>query len=321
MITFKNPSTDPYFNLAAEQYLLDLSLGEEIFMLWRNSPAVIIGKNQNAAAEINSEYVRKNNIAVTRRLTGGGAVFHDLGNVNFTFISPKTGEIDFSSFTKPVIKALCDLGLDASLSGRNDIVVSGMKISGNAQCRYNNQTMHHGTLLFSADLSRVAASLTPRADKLFAKGIKSVASRVANISDMLDSRMDVTAFSDYLTEAVGNAPAPLPECYIDGIKKLADEKYSSWDWVYGKSRDFSITRRKRFDFGEVTVSLTADRGIITDISFGGDFFGVCEISGLENTLIGVKLDYSEITAILSDMKIRDYIAGSTPEEIAALISG
>ena len=186
--------TDPYFNLASEQYLLDTE-NDEVFMLWRNEKAVIIGRNQNAYAEINKPFVDEHGIKVVRRLTGGGAVFHDLGNVNFTYIVPRSDcpTLDFERFSRPVINALRGLGVEAELSGRNDITVDGRKISGNAQCVYNNKVMHHGTLLFSADMSQMAGALNVDEEKIKSKGIKSVRARVCNLSEYLPD-MDVTEF-------------------------------------------------------------------------------------------------------------------------------
>lgn len=182
-----NDSHDQYFNLAAEEYLLENS-DDDISMLWRNDRTVVVGKNQNTWAEVSTPFVRENSIGVVRRMTGGGAVFHDLGNVNFTFICAYGGGgIDFSRFASPIIRYLGTLGIDASLGGRNDILADGRKISGNAQCVYrrsdgSERLMHHGTLLYSADLSEMSGALNVNREKLVTKGIESVKSRVANIS-------------------------------------------------------------------------------------------------------------------------------------------
>ena len=198
--------TEPAFNLASEEYMLNTSQ-DDICMLWRNSPAVIIGRYQNAYAEINLPFVRENHISVIRRLTGGGAVFHDLGNLNFTFISDgKRSALDFARFTEPIVQALQNLGLQASLSGRNDLTLDGLKFSGNAQCVYTvkgdgaprYKTMHHGTLLFHADLSRLTGALCADPEKIQSKGITSVRSRVTNLAQHMKTPMSIECVQIYL---------------------------------------------------------------------------------------------------------------------------
>ncbi|MBR4256441.1 MAG: lipoate--protein ligase family protein, partial [Clostridia bacterium] len=211
MKIYKNEITDPYFNLASEQYLLDTE-EDDVFMLWRNRPSVIIGRNQNAYAEINRGFVTDNDIAVVRRLTGGGAVFHDLGNINFTFITKKGGAdaLDFARFCQPVIDALRALGVPAELSGRNDMTADGRKFSGNAQCVYNGRVMHHGTLLFDADMNSMAGALNVDPEKMKSKGVKSVRARVCNLREFLPDT-DVVSLKTYLENSMGENAAPFSE--------------------------------------------------------------------------------------------------------------
>ena len=206
MLCIVDSTTDPYWNLAAEEYLLT-SLSEPVFRLWRNAPSVIVGRYQNAAAEINSEYVRTRGIPVVRRLTGGGAVFHDLGNVNYTFIDRKVEGEDtaamFRRFTAPVISALRSLGVEASLEGRNDLVISGRKFSGNAVCVHGGRVLQHGTLLFSASVADLSGALNTRPEKFIGKSVQSNRSRVTNISEHLPARhrsMSVEEFITYLQD-------------------------------------------------------------------------------------------------------------------------
>ncbi|MBQ3101259.1 MAG: lipoate--protein ligase [Clostridia bacterium] len=314
-----NGSLDPYFNLAAEQYLLEREDSTPVFMLWRNSPAVIIGKNQNAYAELNEAFIRKNKIKTVRRLTGGGAVFHDEGNVNYTFISPKEGAkaLDFARFCAPIIDALCDLGAKAELSGRNDIEIGGRKVSGNAQTVYGNKILHHGTLLWSADLSRLAGALKVDPEKIASKGIKSVRSRVANIRDIIGSDMDTSEFINYL---FSRAEAPFREftdAEISAINRLRDSRYSTWEWNWGTSKDFSAHRKARFGYGKVEISFDSYGGVITGISFGGDFFGREDILRLEEKLVGTKLEFNALKSVLCD--VNAYIAGADAADIASLI--
>ena len=314
-----NTSLDPYFNMAAEQYLLERKDASPVFMLWRNSPAVIIGKNQNAYAELNESFIRENGIRTVRRLTGGGAVFHDEGNVNYTFVSPKQGTaaLDFARFCAPIIRALCDLGANALLSGRNDIEIDGRKVSGNAQTVYGDKILHHGTLLWSADLSRLAGALKVDPEKIAAKGIKSVRSRVANIRDLIGSEMSTTDFIDYLFSRADVPARAFTDDEISAINALCDSRYSTWEWDWGSSKDFSAKKRARFAYGKVEISLDSYGGIISAVSIGGDFFGRKDVSLLEAALVGQKLEFDSLCAALSD--VNDFISGASPAEIASLI--
>ncbi len=314
-----NSSLDPYFNLAAEQFLLDRDDTRPVFMLWRNSRAVIIGRNQNAYAEINEPFVRENGIGVVRRLTGGGAVFHDEGNVNYTFISPKEGAsaLDFARFCSPIIDALCALGATAALSGRNDIEINGCKVSGNAQCVRGDKILHHGTLLWSADLGKLAGALNVDPEKIASKGIKSVRSRVANIRDILNSEMDALAFTDYLFSRIGSSPRSFTEDEKAAITALRDSRYSTWEWNWGESKSFSAVRKKRFPYGTVEIAFDSSRGVLENVRINGDFFGVKDICELEKKLVGTRFEFVSLTDALAC--VGDYISGANPGETASLI--
>lgn len=325
MVIYKNNSTDAYFNLALEQYLLDSKEGN-IFMLWRNDRAVIIGKNQNAYAELDVDYVEKNNIKVVRRLTGGGAVFHDIGNINFSFIVSETEKavLDFARFTKPVIEALKSLGIEnVCLSGRNDIMIGDRKISGNAQSSYNGKTLHHGTLLYSADLSMLSGALRVDPEKIKSKGIKSVRNRVGNIKDFLKTDMSVTEFMDYLEDYVAKETdseiVNLTDEDIALTQKLADEKYSTWDWNFGKSKELLVQKKKRFDFGSVAVDLTVEGGIINAVKISGDFFGVKDVSEIENILTNTKFETESLRRKINDELIGECVSGMTAEDFISLL--
>ncbi len=329
MKLYINTHTDPYFNLASEEYLLTHA-DDDIIMLWRNEPSVIIGKNQNAFAEINFDFTNENNIKVVRRLTGGGAVFHDLGNVNFTFISPsggrlasgiREGGLDFAHFTAPIINALRSLGIDASLSGRNDIVVSTedgeRKVSGNAQCVVDGVTLHHGTLLFSAELSRLQGALNVDPAKLKSKGIASVRSRVANIRDLLDngtSMADAAAFVTFLSEWLSHEFACTAEEFTgqmeNDIARLVKSKYSTDAWNLHRFGSFEKKRHKRCDFGTVEVLFSVKDGIIAELAISGDFFGVRDVSELADLLRGVEYSRAAIEEKLQKIQICDYINGA-----------
>lgn len=325
MVIYKNNSTDAYFNLALEQYLLD-SREDNIFMLWRNDKAVIIGKNQNAYAELDVDYVEKNNIKVVRRLTGGGAVFHDIGNINFSFIVPETERavLDFARFTKPIIEALKSLGIEnVCLSGRNDIMIGGRKVSGNAQSSYNGKTLHHGCLLYSADLSMLTGALRVDPEKIKSKGIKSVRNRVGNIKDFLKTDMSVNDFMNYLENYVASETDSkvinLTEEDIKKTQKLADEKYSTWDWNFGKSKEFSVQKKKRYDFGSVAVDLTVEGGIIRGIKITGDFFGVRDVGEIENILTNTKFETEALKSRINDSFINECISGMNACDFVSLL--
>lgn len=330
MLFICDGTTDPYFNLAAEEYVLEK--GErEAFLLWRNEPSVIIGKNQNAYAQLHLPFVQANHIQVARRLTGGGAVFHDLGNINFTFITdaPEHDQIDFARFTAPIVANLRRLGVAAILNGRNDLLAAGRKISGNAQCVYHagdgrRRLLHHGTLLFSADLSRLSGALQVNREKMESKGIESVVSRVANIRELpgYSGPDTVEAFLQNLADSAAVDYGAAREYTLEesaAIRQLAEKKYNTWDWIFGQSGEYRVSREKRFDFGSVSVSLDAYKGVIRRIAFSGDYFGAEDTVRLEARLMGVPLEPKALTAALAGCE--KYIYKSTSEQLAALILG
>lgn len=238
--------TDPYFNLAAEEFILKNST-EDVFMLWRNSPAVIIGKHQNAFAEVNHSFIKERNIAVIRRITGGGAVYHDHGNVNFSFVSHGEPEhlVDFHKFTRPVIQALQELGTEVTSGNRNSLYINGYKISGNAEHVYKNKVLHHGTLLFSSELDVLDNAIKPPATDISDKAVKSIRSKVANIAGLIDNQISVEDFAVYMftrmQSLMPNANVkPFTESELAGIEELRKSKYIHWHWNYGYSPRFSF---------------------------------------------------------------------------------
>ncbi|MDI3529823.1 MAG: lipoate---protein ligase [Thermoanaerobacter sp.] len=311
MLYIYNKNTNPYFNLAAEEYILK-KFQEECFMLWRNEPSIIIGKNQNTLAEINLDYVRQHKIPVVRRLSGGGAVFHDLGNLNFTFIVNEdvSSFSDFKRFTQPIIDVLRKLSVNAEFSGRNDITIDGKKISGNAQYYYKNRILHHGTLLFSSSITDLSAALKVRPVKFEDKGVKSVSKRVTNISEHLKEPITIEQFIDLIMNHIreqtgGREMYEFTQEDIKKIEKLVKEKYSTWEWNFGTSPDYSFKNEKKFTGGTVEVNLNVEKGIIKDIKIYGDFFGKYDVSEVENLLKGVKHSEEEIRKVLSNIGMND----------------
>lgn len=328
MLLIINDSSDAYYNLAAEEYLID-HFNEDVVMLWRNDNTVVIGKNQNTMEEINKEYVEENSISVVRRLTGGGAVFHDMGNVNYTVIQPYREGLfsNYAYFTEAVRDFLQSLGVRAELSGRNDLMIDGKKFSGNAQCVRNGRMMHHGTLMFSSDVKDISGALTPNAKKFESKGVKSVRSRVTNIASHLPAGfagMDTAEFLQrlyafYQQRFPDAVPYELMPADRAAIRKLADEKYATWEWNYGASPAFAVSASKKYDFGLVDVRLNVVRGHIKGIRIFGDYFGIRSISELETLLAGTEYRREAIADSLSGVALGDYISGMTAEKLAELI--
>ncbi|AEF16952.1 lipoyltransferase and lipoate-protein ligase [Thermoanaerobacterium xylanolyticum LX-11] len=321
MIYIYNKSTDPYFNLAAEEYVLK-QFNDECFMLWRNRPSIIIGKNQNALAEINLDYVKEHNIPVVRRLSGGGAVFHDLGNVNFTFIvnDDLNGFSDFRRFTQPIIDVLRKLSLNAEFSGRNDITIDGKKISGNAQYYYKNRILHHGTLLVSSNMADLSAALKVRPIKFEDKGVKSVSKRVTNINEHLEKPIDIEEFINLIMDDIrlttgGSGLYEFTDENIRNIEKLRDEKYNTWEWNFGMSPDYNLKNEKKFSGGTVEVDLNVSDGIIRDIKIYGDFFGKKDVKDIEEILKGVKHSENDVKNALSSIDIGEYFSNITLENL------
>lgn len=319
-----NSSQDPYYNLALEEYLLlrraDL---HPLFLLWQNRPTVVVGRNQNTLAEINHQYIQEHDIAVVRRLSGGGAVYHDLGNLNFTFILEQSlGQgFDFARYTRPVIKTLRSLGVEAEDNGRNDITIGGKKFSGNAQCRYHNSLLHHGTLLFNSRLEDMVEALTPDIDKLQSKGIASVRSRVTNISEHLPAGMSLEDFQRELIHQVfdeyGNREVyELSEQERHEAEELRRQRYISWEWNYGRSPACNLSRAAFFPWGQMEVQMDIQQGIIQLCRIYGDFFAERDIMQLCTMVEGSyyrkedvqeKLHDIDLSAFIPDLTLQDFL--------------
>jgi lipoate-protein ligase A len=322
-----NQNNDPYVNMAMEEFvLMQLSHQEDCFMLWQNRPAIILGRHQNAWEEINRDYVQKQDIAVVRRLTGGGAVYHDLRNLNFTFVVADRGHgFDFHRFARPVIAALAELGVKAEMSGRNDILIDGRKFSGNAEYRHNGRLLHHGTLLFSSDLTVLSEALLVKPQKIASKGIKSVRSRVTNISEYVDGAVSLEDFRQALLRAAAlEFGSSLRDYALTGadqaaIEQFYNQRYSTWQWNYGQTPEFNLRRDARYSFGEVDVRLNVRHGLIAGCNIYGDFFSNADLFELEQRLQGLELTRESLLAALDDGVVQECIPGLDAESFVALV--
>lgn len=321
--------TNPHLNLALEEYALrNFDYDNDYLLFYINEPSIIIGRNQNTLEEINHEYVEEHGIHVVRRISGGGAVYHDNGNLNFSFITNYEKEKlnNFRKFTQPVIKVLQSLGVDAKLSGRNDIQVGGRKISGNAQFSSVDRMFSHGTLLFDSNLSEVTNALDVKMSKIESKGHKSVRSRVANISEFLDVPMSTQEFRKKLMDGLYEDRNDFEAYHLteeewQGVYDLKEEKYDQWNWNFGKSPKFNIQRTQRFDAGEIDLRLDVEKGYIDNVKIYGDFFGKEPVEKLEDHLQGTRYHRDDIEDILKPVDVEEYFGAVPKSEFVELVYG
>lgn len=320
--------TDPRINLALEEYVLRAADIEKdsFFLFYINEPSIIIGKNQNTIEEINTEYVDSKGIHVVRRLSGGGAVYHDLGNLNYSFITKDDGDSfrNFRKFTGPIVDALQSLGVNAELSGRNDLVVDGRKISGNAQFSTKGRMFSHGTLMLDTEIGEVVNALKVSKDKIESKGIKSIRSRVANISEFLKEPLTIEEFRKYILHSIFEGEANVKQWELsekdwENVQELSAERYGNWNWNYGKSPKFNIRHSNRFPVGGIDVRLQVENGTVQEAHIYGDFFGLGDVSELEKALEGAKYDRASLEEAVSGHNIPALLGGITQEEFVNLI--
>lgn len=315
-------------NLAYEEYFLKRTdLREPVIMLWRNRPTIVVGAFQNTYEEICQEYVNSHGIDVVRRTSGGGAVYHDLGNLCFSFIMEQDDftNTDYSAFLEPVTEALHGMGIQAEINGRNDLVLGDCKISGSAVRIYKNRVLFHGTLLFSSDLEILSKALRVKPDKLVSKGIKSVRSRVTTIGEHLPCTMGVLEFRKRLLDALFRGTEQkvysLSEEEREEILQLARDKYESFDWTYGKNPPSDLVHSRRFGGGAVTVKASLKNSHIEQIRFEGDFLGCMEMNAVEQLLTGVIYQRERISHVLERIDLRPYFGTITKDEVVSCIMG
>ncbi|SDY49799.1 lipoate-protein ligase A [Evansella caseinilytica] len=313
-------NTDPRINLAMEEYALKhLSPDNTYLLFYVNEPSIIIGRNQNTVEEINKKYVEEHGIHVVRRLSGGGAVYHDHGNLNFSFITKDDGDsfLNFQKFTQPVVDALQQLGVDAKLTGRNDIQAGERKISGNAQYTTKGHMFSHGTLLLDSEIENVVNALKVKDEKIRSKGIKSIRSRVANINDLLQKKLSMDEFKQHLLDHIfAGKQVPMYKLTANdwqGIREISDKRYGNWDWNYGKSPKFDLQRSRRFAGGAIDIRLNVSKGTIQACKIFGDFFGAGDVEDVEKLLIGVPYERHAVQEALKDMDMAHYF-GQIPKD-------
>jgi len=321
---------DPRINLAIEEHILkNLDINESYLLFYINGPSIIIGRNQNTIEEINTEYVNENNIIVVRRMSGGGAVYHDLGNLNYSFITKDEGnslQDNFKKFTKPVIDALRKLGANAELMGRNDIEIDGKKVSGTAQYSTGGRMYTHGTLMLNCNLDNVQKALKPKKEKIESKGVKSVRARVGNISDFINQKMTMEEFRQFILKSVFESDGGEVKEYVltdedwKQIHEISKNKYQTWEWNYGKSPKSNISNSRRFEgAGTIDVRLEVEKGIIENVKIFGDFFGWGDVTEIEEKLKGVRYERAAIEEALADVDTKYYFGNIEKEDFLNLL--
>lgn len=316
---------DPKINLAIEEFLLKhVQIEQPILLFYINEPSVIIGRNQNTLEEIDPDYVKENQIHLVRRLSGGGAVYHDLGNLNFSFVTPgQEGLHNFERFTEPVIQVLQSLGLDAQLRGRSDIFAEDRKISGNAQYASQGRMFSHGTLLFNTDLEVMLKAINPRQVNIESSAVQSVRNFVANIQELQPGIKSIEDLRAAIIQGIFQS-SPVEDYKLSqedwqNIYRISQERYQTWEWNVGRSPNFNIKKSNRFNIGKVDLRIAVDKGHIQSIKIFGDFLGNQDIKSLELSLIGVRYDPDALTLALNDINIEPYFGGLAKEDFLKLL--
>ena len=321
MLCIYHHSTDPFFNVATDEYIFK-TIQEDCFMLWRNDNAIVVGKHQNTLAEINLDFVKEHNIQVVRRLSGGGTVYHDMGNLNFSFT--QTGKtsalVDFKKYTLPIVEVLHKLGIDAKFTGNSDLMISDKKISGNAEHVFKNKILHHGTLLFTSEIKNLSGALKINRAKYDDKAVRSIPKPVTNISEHLKSPLSIKEFIQKIMEHVlsTHKDAVLYEFSkedISAIQKIRDEKYATWEWNFGRSPNYNLRKESKIGKGDLKTNLEVEKGIIKKIKIEGNFFNEKDISEIEIALVNIPHEEIAIRKVLGQYPIGEYFNGISSDDL------
>lgn len=320
MFTIKSLSNFPPFNIASEEYLIK-NFEDNIFLLYINDPTIIVGKHQNTLAEINTEYVQENGIHVVRRLSGGGAVFHDHGNLNFCFITNQNSDhkVDFRRYTQPIIDVLQSIGINAEFQGRNDLTIEGKKFSGNASHVHKNRVLHHGTILFDAKMDKLSKALKVDPVKFSDKAVKSVRSRVTNIVEHLHEPLTIQELEQMIFNHINNLyPDATPYTFSESDKKnieaLVENKFNTWNWNYGYSPQYAFHKSFKTTGGKIEFHFEAQDGVISKIKIFGDFFAQKPTEEVEELLTGAQHNKEQIGKKLDSIDFNAYFNGVPKEE-------
>ena len=315
----QNSSLDPHFNMAFDEFCLEqLKADEPVFYLWQNRPSVIIGLNQSAYAEVNLPYLREKGIVLARRVTGGGAVYHDLQNLNYTITGRiRDLETDYPAYVETMARALRQLGVPAEVSGRNDILVEGRKCSGYAKRMSKDRLMIHGTLMYDVDIDTLTQVLATPGSKLSAAGISSVRSRVANLKAYLPQFEDIQAFQAALQAllAGNDEEICLTDAQIAQIEADAAMKFRTWEWIYGHSPVAAFRVGKKFACGRVEAAFSLKAGCIDGLRFSGDFLGNLPPDRISDALQGCRYTRDDLLDLLRNQLVGDCFDGLTPDEL------
>ena len=315
MLCIYHHSTDPFFNVATDEYIFK-TIQEDCFMLWRNDNAIVVGKHQNTLAEINLDFVKEHNIQVVRRLSGGGTVYHDMGNLNFSFT--QTGKtsalVDFKKYTQPIVEVLQKLGVDAKFTGNSDLMIGDKKISGNAEHVFKNKILHHGTLLFTSEIKNLSGVLKINRSKYDDKAVRSIPKPVTNISEHLKYPLNIEEFTQKVMEHVLSTrpDAVLYEFSkedLSAIQKLRDEKYATWEWNFGRSPNYSLRKEIKNGMVKMEMQVEVEKGIIKKINIEGDLFKGKDIAEIETALVNIAHEENAIRKVLNQYPIEKYFNG------------
>lgn len=292
--------TDPYFNIAAEEYVFK-QFADDTFMLWRNDPSVIVGKHQNTFAEINHQFVEEKGIRVVRRISGGGTVYHDHGNLNFTFTSRAEHNqlVDFNKYNRVIVTVLGKLGIDVLTGPRNSLYIDGKKISGNAEHVYKDKVLHHGTLLFNSNIENLQNAIKPAKLSYEDKAVKSISSQVVNITDSLQVSLTIEEFAEFIIAEMLklDSEAHIYTFTAEDIRQinlLKEEKYTTWEWNYGYSPTFSFSTIFHTGNQPFKVSISVRNGTIDDIGSSNQESIAEEYHQLINILKSTRLKETDI---------------------------